>query len=105
MTDKLSIKQEAKMIRDANSNEIIELGRMGESTILNILSKSLAEGKLSRPAFDGLRNKLKSESDLRNMIAEQIRVKMLPICICDRCDNIAEGRLIQKVIQLVLEGN
>ena len=102
---KLSVTQEAKIIRNANSGEIIELGRMGESTILNILSKSLAEGKLSRVAFDGLRNKLLSEAELRQSIAKQIETKMLPICICERCGNLEEGRIIQEVIRLVTEGS
>lgn len=104
MADKLTVSQEAKRIKDISGN-VIELGRMAESTILNILSKSLAEGKLSRPAFDGLRNKLLSEAELRESIAEQIRIKMLPICICERCDNLLEGRLIQEVIRLVTEGS
>ena len=83
----------------------IELGRVGEATILNILSKSLADNKLSRPAFDGLRNKLQSESNLKIALAEKIKVKMLPICICEKCDNLKEGRLIQEVIELILEGS
>ena len=81
------------------------LGRMGEATILNILSKSVADGKLSQKAFDGLRYKLQTENDLRKDIAESIRVKLLPICICENCDNLKEGRLIEDVIQLILEGN
>jgi hypothetical protein len=82
-----------------------ELGRAGEATILNILSKSLADKKLSQQAFDGLRYKLQSENDLRTSLAEKIRVKLMPICICDRCDNLEEGRLIENVIELILEGN
>ena len=82
-----------------------ELGRAGEATILNILSKSLADKKLSQQAFDGLRYKLQSEIDLRTAIAERIRVKFMPICVCERCDNLKEGRLIEDVIQLILEGN
>jgi len=92
------------MIVDEAGNAI-ELGRAGEATILSILSKSLADDKLSRPAFDGLRNKLKSESDLRVALAEKIKVKMLPICICEKCDNLKEGRLIEEVIKLILEGS
>lgn len=86
-------------------DEVGHLGRVGESTILNILSKALADKKLSQPAFDGLRYKLQAESDLRIAIAEKIRVKLLPICICEKCDNLKEGRLIEDVIQLILEGN
>ena len=92
------------MIVDKAGNAI-ELGRAGEATILSILAKSMADNKLSRPAFDGLRNKLQSESDLRIALAEKIRVKMLPICICEKCDNLKEGRLIEEVIKLILEGS
>jgi len=82
-----------------------ELGRVSEATILNILSKSLADNKLSQVAFDELRYKLKSEIEQRTALAEKIRVKLMPICICERCDNLEEGRLIQNVIELILEGN
>jgi hypothetical protein len=82
-----------------------ELGRVSEAIILNILSKSLADKKLSQVAFDGLRYKLKSEMEQRAALAEKIRVKLMPICICERCDNLEEGRLIQNVIELILEGN
>ena len=81
------------------------LGRVGEATIMNILSKSLADKKLSQQAFDGLRYKLQAENDLRASLAEKIRVKLMPICICNRCDNLEEGRLIENVIELILEGN
>ena len=86
-------------------DELNSLGRMGEATILNILSKSVADGKLSQKAFDGLRYKLQSENDLRTSLAEKVRVKLLPVCICERCDNLKEGRLIENVIKLILEGN
>ena len=86
-------------------DEVGHLGRVGESTILNILSKALADKKLSQQAFDGFRYKLQAENDLRIAIAEKIRVKLLPICICEKCDNLKEGRLIEDVIQLILEGN
>ena len=85
-------------------DELNSLGRMGEATILNILSKSVADGKLSQKAFDGLRYKLQTENDLRISLAEKIRVKLLPVCICERCDNLKEGRLIENVIKLILEG-
>jgi hypothetical protein len=83
----------------------VELGRVAESTILNILSKAMAEGKLTRIAFDALRYKIQAESDIRKDIANKIRVRLLPICVCEKCDNIHEGRLIEDVISIVLEGN
>ena len=57
------------MIVDEAGNAI-ELGRAGEATILSILAKSMADNKLSRPAFD-----------------------------------LKEGRLIEEVIKLILEGS
>ena len=81
------------------------LGRASEATIMNILSKSLADKKLSQQAVDGLRYKLQAENDLRTSLAKKIRVKLMPICVCERCGNLKEGRLIEDVIELILEGN
>lgn len=80
------------------------LGRVAEATIMRILSKSVADGTLTQMAFDGLRYKLQEENDLRKAIAEQIRVKLLPICICKECDNLRDGRLINDAMKIVLEG-
>ena len=80
------------------------LGRVAESTIMRILSKAVADGTLTQMAFDGLRYKLQEENDLRKAIAEQIRVKLLPICICEECDNLRDGRLINDAMKIVLEG-
>jgi hypothetical protein len=55
-------------------------------------------------AFDGLRYKLQEEKDLRIAIAEQIRVKLMPICVCEECDNLRDGRLISDAMKIVLEG-
>jgi hypothetical protein len=81
-----------------------ELGRVAESTIMRILSKAVADGTLTKMAFDGLRYKIQAESDLRKAIAERIRVKLLPICICEECDNLRDGRLISDAMKIVLEG-
>ena len=43
-----------------------------------------------------------NEAELRAKIAEQIRYKMMPICVCSRCDNLFEGRLVQEAIDIVL---
>jgi hypothetical protein len=83
----------------------VELGRVSEATILNVLSKAMAEGKITRLSFDALRYKIQAESDIRKDIAATIRVKLLPICVCEKCDNVHEGRLIEEVIKLILEGN
>ena len=80
------------------------LGRVAEATIMNVLSKAMAEGKITKMAFDGLRYKLQEEKDLRKAIADQIRVKLMPICVCERCNNVHEGRILEDAIKIVLEG-
>jgi hypothetical protein len=80
------------------------LGRVAESTIMRILSKAVTDGTLTKMAFDGLRYKLQEENDLRKAIAEQIRVKLMPICVCEECDNLRDGRLISDAMKIVLEG-
>ena len=80
------------------------LGRVSEASIMNVLSKAVAEGKVTKMAFDALRYKLQEENDLRKAIAEQIRVKLMPICVCERCNNVHEGRILEDVIKIVLEG-
>lgn len=80
------------------------LGRVAESTIMRILSKAVADGTLTKMAFDGLRYKLQEEIDLRKAIAEQIRVKLMPICVCEECDNLRDGRLVSDAMKIVLEG-
>lgn len=83
----------------------VELGRVSEATILNILSKAMAERKVTRIAFDALRYKIQAENDIRKDIANKIRAKLLPICVCEKCENVHESRLLEQVIQLILEGN
>jgi len=39
-----------------------------------------------------------SEEELRKIVAEEIEYKFLPLCICDRCDNVAIGTVIQNII-------
>ena len=43
-----------------------------------------------------------NEAELRVKIAEQIWHKMMPICVCSRCDNLFEGRLVIVAIDFVL---
>jgi hypothetical protein len=97
---------EVRIGRKANMSidPVGHLGRVAESTIMRILSKAVADGTLTQMAFDGLRYKLQEENDLRKAIAEQIRVKLLPICICEECDNLRDGRLINDAMKIVLEG-
>ena len=45
--------------------------------------------------------RLKLEQQVREKIAKELERKMLPMCICERCDNLLEGRLIQDAIKIV----
>ena len=40
-------------------------------------------------------------SQLREVIAEEIERNYLPICVCERCDNLAEGTLVQRIIKTI----
>lgn len=39
--------------------------------------------------------------DLREVIAQEIERKYLPICVCDRCDNLLEGNLVKRIIDTI----
>jgi len=41
------------------------------------------------------------EQELRKQIADEITKKMMPICVCERCNNLFEGALVQKAIDIV----
>jgi hypothetical protein len=43
-----------------------------------------------------------NEAELRIKIAKEIEYKMMPICVCSRCDNLFEGRLVQEAIDIAL---
>ena len=43
-----------------------------------------------------------NEAQLRVKIAKEIKFKMMPICVCARCDNLFEGAMAQKAIDIVL---
>jgi hypothetical protein len=97
---------EVRIGRKANMSidPVGHLGRVAESTIMRILSKAVTDGTLTPMAFDGLRYKLQEEKDLRKAIADQIRVKLMPICVCERCNNVHEGKILEDAIRIVLEG-
>jgi len=42
------------------------------------------------------------EDGLRKKIAEQIRYELMPLCVCADCGNELEGRLIQQVLDIIL---
>jgi hypothetical protein len=42
-----------------------------------------------------------AEAYWRSVIAEEVRKKHLPICVCERCGNLAEGYIIQSVIETI----
>ena len=43
-----------------------------------------------------------NEAELRLEIANEIKFKMMPLCVCSRCDNLLEGAMAQKAIDIVL---
>lgn len=44
------------------------------------------------------------EKEVRETIAAQIQYEMMPMCVCERCDNMLEGRLVKEAIDIVLRG-
>jgi len=45
--------------------------------------------------------RLQLEQQIRDKIANEVEYKMLPICVCERCNNMFEGRLVQKAIDII----
>jgi len=45
------------------------------------------------------------EADVRAKIASQLQYEMMPLCVCERCGNLAEGALIRRAIEIVLRGH
>jgi hypothetical protein len=41
--------------------------------------------------------------DLREVLAQEIERKFLPICVCERCDNLSEGNLVKRIIDTIRE--
>jgi hypothetical protein len=46
-----------------------------------------------------------TEQELRQKIADQIRYELMPLCVCEQCGNLLEGRLIQQAINVILWGS
>jgi hypothetical protein len=44
-------------------------------------------------------------AEQRQQIAEDVERKMMPICVCSRCDNLFEGRLVQEAINIIKGGS
>lgn len=42
------------------------------------------------------------EFALRRKIADEIRQKMMPICVCAQCGTERDGALVQRAIDIVL---
>ena len=40
-------------------------------------------------------------SELREQIAQEVISKLMPLCVCARCDNIFEGRLIEEAVAII----
>jgi hypothetical protein len=103
--DNYNLRQAFDAGYDASRIPQTELGRVSEATIMNTLSKAMADGKVTRLAFDALRYKIQAESDIRKDITTKIRVRLLPVCVCEKCENVHDSRLLEEVIKLILEGN
>lgn len=43
-----------------------------------------------------------AEAYWRAKIAEEIKKNNLPICVCERCGNLAEGAIVQRCIETAL---
>lgn len=43
-----------------------------------------------------------NEQKLRKEIAAQILYEMMPLCVCERCGNLLEGRLVTQAIDIVM---
>jgi hypothetical protein len=40
-------------------------------------------------------------ADLREVIAKEIEHKFMPIHVCQTCDNIAEGALVERIVAAI----
>ena len=39
--------------------------------------------------------------DLRNLIAKEIENKYMPLHVCQVCDNLAEGALVERIVATI----
>ena len=42
-----------------------------------------------------------AEAYWRGVISEEIRKNFMPICVCERCGNLAEGAMVQRIIETI----
>ena len=40
-------------------------------------------------------------AELREVIARQVEAEFLPLHICERCGNVAEGTLVQRIVAAI----
>ncbi len=40
-------------------------------------------------------------SELRELIARQVEAEFLPLHICERCGNVAEGALVERIVAAI----
>ena len=43
-----------------------------------------------------------AEAYWRAKIAEEIRRKIMPLCVCERCGNLQEGAIVERCIEAIL---
>ena len=41
----------------------------------------------------------------REAIAAQLMYELMPLCVCERCDNLLEGNMARRAIDIVLRDN
>jgi len=46
-----------------------------------------------------------AEAYWRAKIADEIRKKNMPICVCERCGNLQEGAIVERCIETALGRN
>ena len=39
--------------------------------------------------------------DLREMLAKEIEYKYMPLHVCKTCDNLAEGALVERILETI----
>ena len=37
----------------------------------------------------------------RERIAQEVQQNFMPICVCERCGNLAEGAMVERIIQTI----
>ena len=44
------------------------------------------------------------ELELREQIAQEIKSKLMPLCVCNRCGNLVEAQIVSQAAQIARNG-